>query len=88
MLQSIPPEDTSNREPLHPILGSPPDLFKPPAGCPFAARCPYAMKACTQLYPRAYEQTGEGHWCSCWLYHPKALSAVNPITGQGVVRHE
>ena len=46
------------------------------------------MKACTQLYPRAYEQTGEGHWCSCWLYHPKALSAVNPITGQGVVRHE
>jgi oligopeptide transport system ATP-binding protein len=88
VLQSIPPEDTSDRRPLHPILGSPPDLFNPPAGCPFAARCPYAMRACGQLYPRTYGLEGEGHWCSCWLYHAKAMDAVNPITGQGVLKGE
>ncbi len=88
VLQSIPPEDTSSREPLHPILGTPPDLLDPPAGCPFAARCPYAMKACTALYPPAYAQAGEKHSASCWLYHAKAPAAVNPITGREVARHE
>lgn len=84
VLQSIPPEDTSDREPLHPILGSPPDLFKPPVGCPFAARCPYAMKVCNQVYPKTYSLEGEGHYASCWLYHEKALPTVNPITGKEV----
>ncbi len=88
VLQSIPPEDTSNREPLHPILGSPPDLFNPPVGCPFAARCPFAMKACNQVYPQKYALEGEGHWCSCWLYHAKALDVVNPITGKAVLKSE
>ena len=81
VLQSIPPEDTSSRKPLHPILGS------PPAGCPFTARCPYAMKVCAQAYPAATPQTGEGHWASCWLYHQKAPVTVNPITEQEVVRN-
>ena len=88
VLQSIPPEDTSNREPLHPILGTPPDLFNPPVGCPFAARCPYAMKACTSMYPPAYDQEGEKHFASCWLYHKKAAKVTNPITGQEVAKHE
>ncbi len=88
VLQSIPPEDTSSREPLHPILGTPPDLFSPPEGCPFAARCPYAMKACTSLCPPVYTQTGESHWASCWLYHQKAMPAVNPITEEEVAKHE
>ena len=88
VLQSIPPEDTSSREQLRPILGTPPDLFDPPEGCPFAARCPYAMKACTSLYPPVYTQTGESHWASCWLYHQKAMPAVNPITEEEVAKHE
>jgi len=87
VLQSIPPEDTSSREPLRPILGSPPDLFNPPKGCAFAARCPYAMKACVQAAPQKYALAGEDHWCACWLYHPKAVDVVNPITGEGVVKH-
>ena len=88
VLQSIPPEDTSNREPLHPILGTPPDLFNPPVGCPFAARCPYAMKICSSMYPPAYSQQGEDHYASCWLYHSKAVRTVNPITEREVVKHE
>ena len=88
VLQSIPPEDTSNREPLHPILGTPPDLFNPPAGCPFAARCPYAMKVCSTMYSPAYSQQGENHYASCWLYHKKAVRTVNPITEREVAKHE
>lgn len=89
VLQSIPPEDTSNREPLHPILGTPPDLFNPPSGCPFAARCPYAMKVCSMMYPPSYsQQGGEKHCASCWLYHQKAVRTVNPITEREVTRHE
>ncbi|MEC7414677.1 MAG: ABC transporter ATP-binding protein, partial [Pseudomonadota bacterium] len=37
---------TNNREGnqnLIPIDGSPPDLFQPPAGCGYCARCPHAM---------------------------------------------
>ena len=87
VLQSIPPEDVSSREPLHPILGTPPDLFDPPVGCPFAARCPYAMKVCSKFYPPTCAQEGTGHHASCWLYHQKAMPAVNPITGQEVVKN-
>jgi len=88
VLQSIPPEDTDSREPLHPILGSPPDLFNPPVGCPFAARCLYAMKVCSQMSPPVFGQAGEGHYAACWLYHRKAQPTVNPITGREIVKHE
>lgn len=87
VLQSIPPEDTSDRAPLNPILGTPPDLFNPPTGCPFAARCPYTMKVCMQLCPSAYAQSSEGHYATCWLYHHKALTVVNPLTEREVKRH-
>ena len=38
---------------LIPIEGSPPDLFCPPQGCPFAARCPHAMEICQSRMPKA-----------------------------------
>lgn len=88
VLQSIPPEDTSDRKPLHPILGSPPDLFDPPKGCPFAARCPYAMKACISIYPPEYRISAERHVASCWLYHKKAGAVINPITGKKAAAYE
>lgn len=87
VLQSIPPEDTSDRKPLNPILGTPPDLLNPPGGCPFAARCPYAMKICSRFTPPAFEQAGEKHKASCWLYHHKSVLTVNPLTGQEVKRN-
>ena len=36
---------------LTPIEGAPPDLAHPPAGCRFAARCPFAEDRCTQSVP-------------------------------------
>lgn len=87
VLQSIPPEDTSDRKPLKPILGTPPDLFKPPVGCPFAARCPFTMRVCIDHYPPTYTLDSEDHRASCWCYHANAIPAVNSITGEEVKRH-
>jgi oligopeptide/dipeptide ABC transporter ATP-binding protein len=56
---------------LLPIEGSPPDLFHPPAGCAYAARCPYAMQICSERDPDAFVQ-GEAHFARCWLQHPTA----------------
>jgi peptide/nickel transport system ATP-binding protein len=37
--------------PLIGIAGNPPSLVSPPAGCLFAARCPYVMDQCRVVRP-------------------------------------
>lgn len=71
LLNSIPKISIGIRERLVPIDGSPPDLLKPPVGCPFAARCEYAMRICAEKMPEMYE-VAEGHRSMCWLLHPDA----------------
>src|SRR6185369_6117571 len=44
--QAMPSDAEGTRARLEPIEGSPPDLFAPPPGCPYADRCPWAMKVC------------------------------------------
>ena len=61
---------TNNREgnqTLIPIDGSPPDLFQPPAGCGYCARCPHAMKICQSDAPAIATMSSE-HWSRCWLH--------------------
>lgn len=83
VLQSVPKYDADSSIPLVPIPGTPPDLFNPPKGCSFAARCPYAMEACRNYEPPRYE-TGQKHTVSCWLYHEMAPRVINPITDKEV----
>jgi oligopeptide transport system ATP-binding protein len=66
LLKSIPRLDLGGKKRLIPIEGSPPDLLKPPKGCPFAARCPYAMKVCMEQLPEYYHVT-DNHRSLCWL---------------------
>lgn len=49
------------------IPGSPPDLRKPPKGCRFAPRCPFAQPRCREEEP-PYASLGENHVVKCWLY--------------------
>jgi len=51
---------------LNPIPGSPPDLLKPPAGCPFVDRCEKAMRICKVKMPE-YTQLSDTHASACWL---------------------
>ncbi|HIP66179.1 MAG TPA: ABC transporter ATP-binding protein [Pyrodictium sp.] len=53
------------------IPGSPPDLRKPPRGCRFAPRCPFAQPRCREEEP-PYVSLGEKHVVKCWLYKSKA----------------
>ena len=72
LLKSIPRMDEeSENQRLIPIPGSPPDMIKPPVGCPFAARCPYTMKVCMEKMPE-YSVTETGHRAVCWLNHKDA----------------
>lgn len=75
LLQSVPNPKTIAKERLRPIDGQPPDLLKPPAGCPFAPRCSYAMRICDVQIPQNFE-IEEGHMASCWLNHPEAPRAA------------
>jgi oligopeptide/dipeptide ABC transporter ATP-binding protein len=71
-LKQAMPSNTHDRDKsLTPILGSPPDLFKPPLGCGYCARCPYAMAACAEHLPTE-TKISESHGAMCWLHHPKA----------------
>ncbi|GEN33467.1 MULTISPECIES: ABC transporter ATP-binding protein [Aneurinibacillus] len=71
LLKSVPRLDMNKNEPLEPIIGTPPDLLYPPIGCPFFARCEYAMEVCRNHKP-ALEEMGENHQAACWLHHPLA----------------
>ena len=72
LMRSIPKmSDKENKERLIPIDGTPPDLLKPPAGCPFAPRCDHAMKICMTQMPE-YTKSSDTHRAACWLLHPDA----------------
>lgn len=77
LLQSVPRLDTKNKDTLYALNGTPPDLIKPPVGCPFAARCEYCMQICLEEMPEATNIEND-HQVSCWLKHPMAPKVEVP----------
>lgn len=71
LLRSVPNPKEDIKERLKPIEGTPPDLLKPPAGCPFAPRCEHTLKICLTERPPHFE-VSNGHCSACWLNHPDA----------------
>ncbi|GIN92118.1 oligopeptide transport ATP-binding protein OppD [Siminovitchia terrae] len=71
LLNSIPRLDMDKKQPLSPIIGTPPDLIDPPKGCPFYARCQYAMRVCKDNDPDL-EEVKPNQLAACWLHHPMA----------------
>lgn len=71
LMRSMPRLDQKKDEPLIPIVGTPPDLIKPPVGCPFAARCDSAMSICQKVDPAA-TIFSDTHSARCWEHHPMA----------------
>jgi len=78
LLASIPDLREEAHHRLTPIPGSPPDMLQPPAGCPFAPRCPHAMAQCVAALPPLFEPVA-GQRARCWLHHPEAprVTGVN-----------
>ncbi len=82
LLASIPSPNADRSRELIPIPGTPPDALDPPKGCPFTARCPYAMKVCGDEMPGYTDFSGE-HRAACWLHHPMAPNVEPPVRVKG-----
>ncbi|MFZ2539665.1 MAG: ABC transporter ATP-binding protein [Oscillospiraceae bacterium] len=70
LLASLPRIDSDRTKELLAIEGTPPDLFAPPVGCEFAARCKHCMNICKTDVPPSFE-LGNGHKSACWMLHPE-----------------
>src|SRR4051794_16066418 len=64
LLGSLPRLDSTGRERLTPIIGSPPSLVNMPPGCPFAPRCPLHIAECDAGEPPLFD-VGRGHAAAC-----------------------
>ena len=70
LLHAIPRIDHAGAQ-LATIPGNPPNMLKPPPGCPFEPRCKYAIDACRRQIPEL-QQTGGGRLRAC-LRAPEEL---------------
>ena len=77
LLASIPLPTADRSLELIPIPGSPPSALDPPTGCPFTARCPYAMRICAEEMPE-FTRFSDEHRAACWLHHQMAPNVEPP----------
>ena len=70
-LMSAFPSIIGPKRELTTLPGEPPDLIKPPPGCRFHPRCPFATEICTKEVPE-FTDMGGGHFVAC--YHPVEVS--------------
>jgi peptide/nickel transport system ATP-binding protein len=68
LIKSIPKPDKPSHTRLSAIGGRPPDLVKPPPGCNFAPRCPYARERCHEEEPPLMTDASVSadHAFACW----------------------
>ncbi len=81
LLGSVPDLKSESSERLYSMPGTPPDLFAPPEGCAFAARCPYCMNACMKHNPGQYK-ISETHSARCWLLDERCPENIIPPAGR------
>ena len=81
LLNAVPRLDLENKQELATIEGTPPDLLRPPAGCPFCTRCKYCMPICREEMPPSTD-FGGGHEASCWLHDPRAPKVDAPFVSR------
>ncbi|WDV45496.1 ABC transporter ATP-binding protein [Clostridiaceae bacterium M8S5] len=84
LLRSVPRLDIKNKASLYSLKGTPPDLLKPPKGCPFITRCEYCMPICREELPDI-TQISDSHLVRCWLKHSKAPKVNIPKMAGGEI---
>ncbi len=67
LLFSVPRLDESRHATLRTIEGAPPDLLKPPPGCPFMPRCAFARNICRTMPPLDPVAGNSAHRKACWV---------------------
>jgi peptide/nickel transport system ATP-binding protein len=66
LMHAVPPISGPNHVRLQVIPGRPPNLLRPPSGCKFSPRCPYAQQRCLVEEPPLREHGSDGHVFRCW----------------------
>ncbi len=67
LLASVPRLDEERTAQLRTIEGAPPDLLKPPPGCPFMPRCAFARAICKTMPPLDPVGGDSRHLKACWI---------------------
>ena len=67
LLSSVPRLDEERHSQLRTIEGAPPDLLKPPPGCPFTPRCAFARAICRTMPPLDPLAGASAHLKACWV---------------------
>jgi oligopeptide transport system ATP-binding protein len=67
LLASVPRLDEERSSQLRTIEGAPPDLLKPPPGCPFMPRCAFARAICKTMPPLDPVGGDSRHLKACWI---------------------
>ena len=67
LLASVPRLDEVRTSELKTIEGAPPDLLKPPPGCPFMPRCAFARAICRTMPPLDPLAGNATHRKACWV---------------------
>ena len=67
LLASVPRLDERRTATLKTIEGAPPDLLKPPPGCPFMPRCAFARAICRTMPPLDPIAGNSAHRKACWV---------------------
>jgi oligopeptide/dipeptide ABC transporter ATP-binding protein len=83
LLKSMPRIADPSHTRLVAIEGRPPDLLRPPGGCPFAPRCPYVQERCHTEKPPLVE-AAPGHSYACWYPLTTTDSASRPEPSETV----
>jgi len=67
LLAAIPKQHPDIEKERKLLTGEPPSAIKPPSGCRFHPRCPYAMDICKKEEPQLKE-VDKDHYVACHLY--------------------
>lgn len=76
LLAALPSPDPSRRRARYRISGEVPTLIHPPAGCRFAARCPFAVDRCRTEEPKLRYLAEANRWVAC--HRAEELVDVKP----------
>ena len=79
LLKAVPRVSGEQGE-LGSIPGSPPDLVRPPSGCAYHPRCPFAIERCRQEDPTLVPVDAPGHSAACirWQAVAQTVGARRP----------
>ena len=78
LLAAVPIADANVEKRKVVLSGEIPSAAKPPKGCPFSTRCPYAIKGACDVQAPPLRKFGVGHTIACHLPEEQLL-AMQPV---------